>query len=114
MTGPRPSRFCSEGLLSICSRVVQHAIHMVRIAGDELQIGLGGLIGNGATLFPVPQRANRYVIAKGKFFLRQLQGAADYLGLRRSLHHSQVCFSKRLCVRIGTRGTLDCSGAHLP
>jgi len=43
---------------------------MFRITRDEREIGSRWLIGFGAPLFPIAERAERNVLANGELFLR--------------------------------------------
>src|ERR1017187_7744719 len=91
---------------------IQYAVHMLRIVGDECQIGPRRLIRLGAALFPIPQCAERDVIANGKLLLRQLQGPANDLRLWRSFHPLEIGFGQRLGVTIRPGGPLNGFGSH--
>jgi hypothetical protein len=52
---------------------MQGFAHAFGIAGNDRQIGAGRLVGLAAALFLVSQGAERDVIARGEFFLRERQ-----------------------------------------
>src|ERR1700674_4019202 len=47
------------------------------IARDDGEVGFCRLVRLGAALFPIPQSAERDVVARGKFLLSQREGAAE-------------------------------------
>jgi hypothetical protein len=51
----------------------QGALHPLRIASDDFEIGSGRLIRLGAPLLPVAQRAERNMITRGKRFLSEAE-----------------------------------------
>ena len=78
-------------------------IRMLGIAGDKRQIGSRRLIRLRAALFPIPQRAERDVVAFRKLLLRQVQRPTDDLHAGSPLHAVESRLGQRLRVRIGAR-----------
>lgn len=74
-----------------------------RIDGNDFQIGTGRLIRLAAALFPIPQGAERNMIARRKLFLRQLQRPADDLDAGHFPGSSELFGGKWRIVGIGKR-----------
>src|SRR5712671_2820367 len=64
---------------------IQQPLDALRLAGNDLQVGLGWPVRLRAALLPVPESAEGDVVADGEFLLRQRQSAANDFCLRRSL-----------------------------
>ncbi len=96
------------------SPLIQQPLNPLRLAGNDLQIGLSWLVRLRAALLPVPESAEGDVVADGEFLLRQCQGAANDFRLRRSLHPLKIAGSQRLRVAVGAGGRLDGRGRHGP
>ena len=60
-----PAQICR-----LASPWIQDSPYMFRITRDEREIGSRWLIGFGAPLFPIAERAERNVLANGELFLR--------------------------------------------
>src|SRR5258708_24312124 len=93
-------------------RRVQQPLHPLRIACNDLQIGLGLPIWLGAALFPVSESAEGNVVADGQFLLRQRQGAANDSRLWRSPHPLEIAGCRRLRAAVGPRARLNASARH--
>ena len=67
-------RICGEEFEIRSRRLIgQRLVHVFGAAGNDRQIRLGWLIGGGAALFPVAQRAEGNAVAGGEFLLRQTE-----------------------------------------
>ena len=93
---------------------IQEALDAVGCARNDLEIGLGWLVRFRAALLPVPESAQRDMVADGKFLLRQGQGAANDFRPRRPLQSLQIAGGKRLRVLVGAGSRLDGLGRHGP
>ena len=83
-----------------CRPLCKRALHKFRVRRDHFEVGAVGLVGLGAALLPVPQRADRYAVGFGKLLLRHAQRAADYVGSRSALHATRIILGDGLVVRV--------------
>jgi hypothetical protein len=90
----------------------QYALHSSRAASNNRQIGLRWLIGCGAALFPIAQRAEGNMKPLGEFFLSQTQCAANDFCLGSALHSFYFDAAKRPRIRVSKRGAFDCTSRH--
>ena len=61
---------------------MQCPLDALGIARDDGEVGFGWLVGLRAALFPIPKSAQRNVVAHGKLFLGQREGAAKRFDTR--------------------------------
>lgn len=90
----------------------QYALDPLRAASNNRQIGLRWLIGCGAALLPIAQRAEGNVKPLGEFLLSQTQCAANDFCLRSALHALYCGAAQRLCIRVSKRSAFDCTSGH--
>ena len=93
---------------------IQEALDALGFARNDLQIGLRWLVRFRAALLPVPESAQRDVVAGSEFLLRQGQGAANDFRLRRPLHPLKIAGGQRLRVAVGASSRFDGLGRHGP
>ncbi len=93
---------------------IQEALDAFGRARNHLEIGLRWLVRFRAALLPVPERAQRDMVADGEFLLRQGQGAANDFRLRRPLHPFKIAGGQRLRVAVCTSRRLNGCGRHRP
>jgi hypothetical protein len=86
--------------------------HAFGISGNDGEVSARRLIRLGATLFPISQRSDRNMIARGKFFLGQFQRAAQSPDARYSLSVFKLFRRHRTRVGVGQRGGGDLFVAH--
>ncbi len=77
------------------------------IAGDDGEVGFGRLVGLRTALFPIPQSAQRDVVAQGKLLLRQRETAAEGLNTWRRAQLPRPHLGERRVFRIMDGGGLD-------
>ena len=77
------------------------------IARDDGEVGFGRLVGLRTALFPIPQSAQRDVVAQGKLLLGQREGAAEGLNTWRRAQLPCPRLGERRVFRITDGGGLD-------
>ena len=90
---------------------IQQALGCAR---NDLEISLRRPVRFRAALLPVPESAQRDVIADSEFLFRQGQGAANDFRLRRLLHPLKIAGGHQSSVAVGTSRRLDGCGRRGP
>ena len=91
---------------------LQSAADAFRIIGNDSEVSAGRLIGTGAALFPISERAERDMIPHSKLFLRQLQSTAQGFRARDGVKVRRCFRRKGRIVRVGHSGGFNFLVAH--
>ncbi len=93
-----------EAAVELASRRLQRLLHDFRICQDYAQVVLVCLIGLGAMLLPIPQRADRNAKARRESLLRHAELLPDELRERNAPKLGGLHLRQRRIVRIATCG----------
>ena len=90
----------------------QRAMDSMSIARNGFQVGARCLVGLGVALFPVAQRAERYLKPRRELFLREAERPPDDFQTWSLLHAIHVRVCKRLRVGVEERGCVPLFLGH--
>ena len=86
--------------------------HSFWIASDDSKICPGGLVRLRTSLLPIPERSDRNMVSRCKFFLGQTERATQGFDPGDTLRRRQLLWRHRARVRIGRRRCRDFRFTH--